>query len=148
MKLPFEFKEHTADVQMIAYGNNIPELFKHALIGMFTFMRPDPLHSGCVWKDTHLVCTELPIKHHLILTDLDLSALLVNFLSEALTLSDIHNEAYLDAALIFNDGRVEGTIFGIVIKRFEGCEIKAVTYHQLEIRHEEDQLEAFIVFDI
>lgn len=79
----------------------------------------------------------------------DINSLLVDFLSEALTLSDINDEAYLDATIArFTDTLVEAELSGIKIKGLEEEEIKAVTHHGVDIKKVGDYWETTIVFDV
>ncbi|MGE0206964.1 MAG: archease [Candidatus Babeliales bacterium] len=143
----FEQLPHTADLKIRVYGSSLQELFKHALIGMFQSIGPQS--SACVRKDDRLVCQELPVHHEVAIKASTKESLLVDFLSEALYLSDVHNEAYLDVAITdFNEHHIKATLYGIKIDRFDVVEIKAVTYHDLEIKHHDTQWQADIVFDI
>jgi SHS2 domain-containing protein len=73
---------------------------------------------------------------------------LVDFLSEALAESDINNEAYFEAKFDkLTDKELEGKIFGWPVESFT-IEIKAATYHGLEIKKVDDYWEAKVLFDI
>lgn len=79
----------------------------------------------------------------------DIDALLVDFLSEALYLSDVHNQAYFDVAIDqLTDTNIKAVIKGVAITGFDVVEIKAVTYHDLVIKHVDDVWQTDIVFDI
>jgi SHS2 domain-containing protein len=143
----FELLPHTADLKIRAYGTTLHELFTNALKGMFNSIHP--ISSGCTYQNGRLVCPSLPIKHTLTVTASDLESLLVNFLSEALYLSDRYNEVYLDALFeTLDDYSLEGIIYGVPIQGFEVVEIKAVTYHDLTIEKVNGMWQADIVFDI
>ena len=78
----------------------------------------------------------------------DEQSLLVDFLSEALAESDINNEAYFEAEFKKLTGaELVGKIFGSRVLSFS-TEIKAVTYHGLEIKKVSDGWEATVLFDI
>jgi len=78
----------------------------------------------------------------------DEQSLLVDFLSEALTLSDINNEVYFEVRFKnLAETELEAEIFGQPIQRFD-LEIKAVTYHGLESKKVGDHWEATVLFDI
>jgi len=143
----FEQLPHTADIKIRVYGDTLSQLFEHALIGMFQSIGPHAL--GCVQKDGRLVCPELPKEHTIELSAPDKEVLLVDFLSEALYLSDVHNQAYL-AATIHNitDTSIKATIYGVEVTGFDVVELKAVTYHGLVIKQVDDVWQADIVFDI
>ena len=78
----------------------------------------------------------------------DEQSLLVDFLSEALAQSDINNEAYFEAKFDkLTDKELRGKVYGYPVERF-GLEIKAVTYHGLEIKKVNGDWEATVLFDI
>lgn len=142
----FEQIAHTADLQIRVYGATQNELFRHALQGMFQVIGPST--NDCVVKNDRLVCAKLDKKHEIEVTAQDLHSLLVNFLSEALYLSDVHNEAYLDCTIhSLTQTTIKATLAGVAVTRFN-LEIKAVTYHDLQIQQNDDQWQADIVFDI
>jgi SHS2 domain-containing protein len=143
----FELLPHTADLKIRAFGTTLNELFKHALIGMFQSIHPKT--SSCTYLHDRLVCPNLPKQHSITLHNDDLTLLLVDFLSEALYLSDIHNEAYLNASVTIHENyTLHASIYGIPIDGFEVVEIKAVTYHDLHIECIKGVWQADIVFDI
>jgi SHS2 domain-containing protein len=136
MKKDFEVLPHTADLKIRAYGKSKEELFVNALKGMFASIRPEV-------RDKTVVSHEVSVESH------DLDSLLVDFLSEALYLSDVHKEAYLDAEIeLEGEDRLKGVIKGVKISDFQGGEIKAVTHHDLKIEKKEGLLVAEILFDL
>jgi SHS2 domain-containing protein len=147
MAKDFEIIPHTADIKIRVYGNSLEELFKHALIGMFQSIQP--LISGCRTVGDRIICDTLPIKREISVESPDVTALLVDFLSEALYLSDVHNEAYLDVFVQeIDQTHVLAILYGAEVRGFEVVEIKAVTYHELEIVQKNGVWQADIVFDI
>jgi len=146
-KLDFEILPHTADIKIRAYGKNKKELFRNALIGMFQSIHP--IIAGCKTENNRVVCDALPEHHIIELKASDEESLLVDFLSEVLYLSDVHNEAYLDVTIDeLTDTSIKATIHGIAVTGFEVVEIKAVTYHELVIKKDDGGWVAEIVFDI
>ncbi|MDZ4152909.1 archease [Methylicorpusculum sp.] len=148
MKKDFELLSHTADIKLRVYAHDRAQLLRHALMGMFQSVRPQV--PGCAVKDGRVFCKQLPISREVSVQSGDFEALLVDFLSEALYLSDVHNEAYFDATIHAIDAtHVRATLRGAAITGFEVTEIKAVTYHDLVVRQESDgSWVAEIVFDI
>ncbi len=146
MAIDFESLPHTADLKIRVYGSTLGELFKNALIGMFQSIGPQT--NKCELINERLVCKKLEIQHTIQLEAADLSSLLVDFLSEALYFSDVYNEAYLDAHIkTVTSTTVDAVVCGIHIDRFE-LEIKAVTYHDLDIKKINNVWQTDIVFDI
>ncbi len=143
----FELLPHTADLKIRAYGTTREELFCHALIGMFQAIGPQS--ASCKRQKDRVVCESLPIKREISINSSDLPALLVDFLSEALYLSDANNEAYLDCKInSMNDHHIDAVIYGVAITGFDSVEIKAVTYNELVVKQLDGEWYADIVFDI
>ena len=133
----YEILEHKADLKIRAFGKDKPELFSNALGGMSESMKAE------VKKPEKKFKREIKIK------SADLPSLLVDFLSEALYLSQVQKEVFSDIIIKkFTDKELEGVITGQKIERF-GEDIKAVTYHQLEVKQNKDgSWQATILFDI
>jgi len=143
----FEIVPHTADLQIKAYGKSLENLFKNALKGMFQSI--GPITKECSYINDQLVCEKFSVEHKIEINAPDVEQLLVDFLSEALYLSDVNDEAYLDVTFEkFSSTELVATIKGIKIQGFEVVEIKAVTYHDLKIEKENNLYSTNIVFDI
>lgn len=146
-KKDFEVLEHTADIKIRVFGATFEDLFCNALCGMFQAAKPKT--SLCKLINDRLVCSSLPCKRELKAEAPTLDILLVDFLSQALCLSDIYDEAYFDAQIHeFEQTRVKVTLLGVAIKGFEVVEIKAVTFHELDIKKIDGLWQTIIVFDI
>jgi SHS2 domain-containing protein len=143
----FEMVPHTADIKIRAFGHSMEELFKHALQGMFQSIRP---HSpSCHEQDGRVICKSLPAKHGIRLEAPDKEALLVDFLSQALYLSDVYNEAYFDVDIHkLTSTSIKAIVKGVKITGFDVVEIKAVTYNDLKVEYTDGVWTAEIVFDI
>ncbi len=143
----FEFIPHTADIKIKVYGTTLEQLFKNALVGMFQAVGPKI--KECKKVNNRVVCDELPKNRSINLNSIDKEALLVDFLSEAVCLSDIHDEAYFDVTINeLTDTSITATLHGIKVQGFDVVEIKAVTYHELNIQNIDGIWQTYIVFDI
>lgn len=131
----FELLEHKADLKIRAFGKDKKELFLNMMIGMIESMRPGGIEKG--------------EKREIKINSPDLEALLVDFLSEVLYLSQVNREVYNDVKFTKFTGReIEGELVGQKVERF-GEDIKAVTYHDLDIHQRKDRIwEAIVLFDI
>lgn len=132
----YEILEHTADLKIRAYGKDLPELFSNILKGMFEACEP------VISDKLSIINREIKIQSQ------NLESLLVDFLSEALYLSDVNNEVYFEAEFEkLTEQELNGKIKG---KKIEGLkeEIKAVTWHDLEIKKVNNQWQATVLFDI
>lgn len=137
MNKPFDILPHTADIAICAYGTTQAELFKNALLAMFTCMEP----KFAVPKTTtqRIITVHAP----------DREALLIAFLSEALYTSAVYYEAYTDIQLHeCITTTCSAQLIGSPITGYEGPEIKAVTYHDVHVTHTDSQWQALITFDI
>lgn len=132
----YEILEHKADLKIRAFGKTKEELFLNMLLGMAESQKP-----GIKSKEK----TKRQIK----IKSLDLPALLVDFLSEALYLSQINKEVYFEATFKkFTDTEIKGELIGKIVKSF-GEDIKAATHHNLEIKQTKDKTwEGTVLFDI
>lgn len=147
MKKDFEALPHTADIKLRVYGDSLADLFRNAVIGMFQTIGPRA--TGCHVINERLVCDALPQLHEVTVEAREVISLLVDFLSRAVYLSDVYNEAYLDVTIHeISETFVHATLHGVAITGFEVVEIKAVTYHDLEIKQIDGRLQADLVFDI
>lgn len=135
----FEILEHKADLKIRAFGKDKKDLFQNILFGMSESMKAE------IKKPEERVSREIKVKSQ------DLAVLLVDFLSEVLYLSQTNKEVYFNfdfAFKNFTDTEIEGVLIGQKIERF-GEDIKAVTYHELDVKQKEDgSWEAVILFDI
>ncbi|PIP24320.1 MAG: hypothetical protein COS25_02355 [Candidatus Nealsonbacteria bacterium CG02_land_8_20_14_3_00_37_10] len=131
----YEILEHKADLKIRAFGKDLKELFENAMIGMFESAK----YEGGGRK----------IKKEIKVSSLDLLSLLVDFLSEALYQSQINKEIYNDIKFTkLIDTELEAELIGQKVERF-GEDIKAVTYHNLEIKQNKNKIwEGTVLFDI
>lgn len=139
----YEILEHPADLKIRAFGKTKEELFFNALKGMTESLRPE--------------MGEIPAKRKIKISSPDLGALLIDFLSEVLYLIQSNKEIYTNINFkkltdpSTSSGQVaelKGIMTGQKVERF-GEDIKAVTYHSLNIHQKEDGTwEATVLFDI
>jgi SHS2 domain-containing protein len=135
----FETLDHTADIGIIVYGENLKALFENAGKAFFHLI-------------TDLRKVRRRIERRIDIGGESLDRLMVDWLSELLYLHDVEN-------LLFKGFKVEsvgesglkavvrGETFqeGLhVIK----TEVKAVTYHQIEVGKKNGSWRAQIIFDL
>jgi UDP-N-acetylmuramoyl-L-alanyl-D-glutamate--2,6-diaminopimelate ligase len=134
--LRFEILPHTADVKIRAFGGNLEELFKNALLGMMEVMKPKL--SGQSGKTRRIE-----------LKSIDRNALFIDFLNEVLYLAQANKEAFPKIKFSkFSDTELEAELVGQKVESFSE-DIKAVTYHGAEIKQKNDGTwETAILFDI
>lgn len=141
----YEFLDHTADVQIHAWGDDLKETFENAAIAMTAYIT-DINKVDIVTKETINVEAE------------DLSGLLYRFLDEVLFL--FNAEPYLLAKRVrileFSVSEEDG--FSIVAECYgesfsmdkhpQGTEIKAITYSAMKVYDEPDKHEVYYIVDI
>lgn len=130
----FEFLEHPADIKIRAHGKDMPEVFVNAALGMMQYLFGAPK-------------VKVDKIEHLEVIANDLESLLVNWLSDLLALSAINKCVYVAFTFSeFNQNKIVASIgSGKAISKEE---IKAVTYHELQIVQQNDEWMATVVFDI
>ena len=130
----YEILEHKADLKIRALGKTKRELFLNMLKGMTESQKAKKLKTE--------------VKRQIKIKSPDLPALLVDFLSEALCLSQINKEVYFNVSFQkFTDNEIIGKLIGQKVERFNE-DIKAATYHDLDIRQKKENWEATVLFDI
>lgn len=134
--MKYKILEHKADLKIKVFGKGKEELFQNALLGMAESQKPE-------------IAEKKKVKRAIKIKSLDLPTLLVDFLSEALYQSQVNKEVYFEAKFKkFSDIEIEGELIGQKVERF-GEDIKAVTYHNLDVRQKENGIwEAEVLFDI
>jgi len=138
MSPPFEVIDHTADIGIIARGSDLPVLFSNAAAGMLSLLIED--HA-----------TQPGIAREIKLEAVDRETLLVQWLNELLYI--IYTESLVlskfDVLIDANHlvARCAGQYVDLKSPLFKR-EIKAATYHNLEIAERDGEYSARIIFDI
>lgn len=131
----FEILSHTADVRLRVTAPTLEELFRDAMRGMYAVMRGEP-------GERRVSAT---IRVH---DSADTTALLVDFLNEILGRAHVAREMFTDASFTrFDDTSLDAEVTGFAPASFEE-DVKAVTYHEADVRRDGDQWTTMLVFDI
>ncbi|HIE57650.1 MAG TPA: archease [Anaerolineales bacterium] len=126
--------EHTADWELFIWAADLPALLETAARGMYALLQTS-LEPGP--KETRDF--EIPFT--------DRETLLVDFLSELLFWGEEDGLAFNTFVFDFDGSSLQVRASGAPI-RSQSKEIKAVTYHRLQIRETSRGLETNIVFDV
>lgn len=126
--------EHTADWALKVWAPDLEMLFITAAKGMY-----DLSEISFAQNETQDVRIQLDAP--------DDETLLVDFLSELLFYGEIDNVAFHKFNLILEGSSLRALLTGSPILSRKK-EIKAVTYHNLEITERDNKLEVIIVFDV
>ena len=135
----YEIVDHTADIGLKAYGKNLSECFSNAAKGMFDIITDK---SEIETVGQYDVTLDAP----------DMEQLLVDWLSELLFLHGANNMVFgfFKVDLDEKKNRLSAHVFGEpfnISKHKIGVEVKAVTYHMLEIRNKRPY-HVQVLFDI
>ena len=135
----FEILDHTADIGIVVYGENLKALFENAGEAFFRLI-------------TDLRKVRRRVEKRVNIGGESLDRLMVDWLSELLYLHDVENLLFkgFEVDSVGQEGlraTVKGESFreGVhVIK----TEVKAVTYHQIEVRREKEGWRAQVILDL
>jgi SHS2 domain-containing protein len=136
---PYEVFEHTADIGLHAYGSTLAELFIHASQGMESLMVPleqiQEVSSHEIAAEGH---------DHVSLLVSWLNELIFLFDTEYLLLCHFEIEHFSDTAI---KGRATGERYDPARHELSSA-IKAVTWHEAAVTHDNTGYQARIIFDI
>lgn len=135
----YRFAGHTADFRMYVEASTLSELFTLAMQGMFEKIAPD----GCAASTYPLI---LPVS----LQAPELTVLLIDFLSELLTESHIRACVFCKCTdMVLDPERFyfQANILGVAVPIFAE-DIKAVTYHEAQVRKDGERWSSWVIFDI
>lgn len=134
----YQFEPHTGEVQIRIESSSLPELFEESGYALAELMLGE----------------ELPVtppdaeQEFVLLEDADTEALLVDWLNELISRSDVNKRVYTHLVV---DDLSERTLRA----RIRGCTptvlktaVKAATFHGLEILEHEDRFTATVVLDV
>jgi len=134
----YEVIDHTADIGITAYGSDLNSLFSNAAVGMLSLM---------IETDTllHDIAREISLAAE------DSETLLVEWLNELLYIIYTEHQVLYKFDIVVDKGRLTAKCAGQRLEpeshRFIR-EIKAATYHDLEIVNQGGEYSARIIFDI
>ncbi len=143
-KAGFEFRDHTADVQVRSWGPSLEEAFSQTAYSLMETITPD------LKKITPKIEKKITIKAE------DKEALLFDFLSEFLYIFDVDelvfSQIYVSKIEKVNDNyKLQATLKGekFDLNKHEiGIEVKAITYSFMNIEEKRTSTTIDIVFDI
>lgn len=130
----YEELEHTADWALRVWAPDFAKLLETAALGMNHLSAFKLERKRAYVCDIHLEAD-------------DRESLLVNFLSEILYYAEVEHIGFDHYEIHLNELKLEATVFGAGIVS-QKKEIKAVTYHNMNIKETEKGLEVEIVFDV
>jgi len=130
----FEEIPHTADWSIRVWANELPGLLAESARGMY-------------WLAGAQLADRPRIKRSFDTVGADSESLLVAFLSELVFYTEQEFAGFDDFDIRIKDGRLKAELGGAPLKSLDKA-IKAVTWHNLEIKTTARGLEVEIVFDV
>lgn len=135
----FEVIDHTADVGIIARAPTLPELFEVAAEGMFSFMIDPATVENRAWHERKV-------------GDGDYEGLLVAWLNDLLLL--LNGEEFVPKVFVVDElteDKVRATVHGEPVdptKHHFRLDVKAATYHAVQVSKENSGWMARVIFDV
>ena len=137
--MKFKFIEHTADIGIEAYGENLKECFENAALGFWEIMTDTS-------KIEHKVKKVIKVKSE------NKEALLYDFLEQFLILHDSENLIFSKFVITkFSETELECETWGEEFdkeKHIDKTSIKAMTYHQMKFGEENNKKYVRFIVDI
>ncbi|GLI63046.1 hypothetical protein VaNZ11_005908 [Volvox africanus] len=137
----FEYLDHTADVQLHAWGHDLKEAFENCALAMFNYISPLEYVRPRTTRRYRAEGHDLP---SLLFAFLD--ELLFVFSTELFLATDVKITA-LDRNNFIIEAEGEGEIFDRDLHEV-GTEIKAITYSAMSIVERPEDSEVFVIVDI
>ena len=129
----YEILHHTADIRLRVTASTLEELFADALLGLMSVMGT-PAH-GAHAED-------------IALDSVNVTALLVDFLNEALVRALVQRRLFTGASFAtLGETHLAGTLTSAPAEELDE-DVKAVTYHEAEVRRDGDGWTTMLVLDI
>lgn len=138
---PFEIMEHTADVGIVGYGEDLKEVFKNTAIGMFSLIADLDTISNTIKAEVEVEAE-------------DVEGLMVAWLNELIYLFEIKGAIFKEFDILrLGEGKLKALACGEKIdplKHKINAEIKAATYHLLKIEKQTDKrrFRSQVLFDV
>jgi len=134
-----EILTHRADVKLRVSAESLQRLFEVSLRAMNQLLEPD----------FETMKKETSITERIRITSADKTALLIDFLSETLTLSHLHKALFVEVHFkSLSERELIADLKGVRIDEFKE-DLKAVTYHEADIRKTSyGAWETILIFDI
>lgn len=144
----YEFINHTADLGILLYGKDLKELFGNAAYALSDIITD-------VSRINEKITKEIKVE------GMDLEQLMINWLSELLYYYEVDSLIFKRYAIIYINKVAKNqkqSFFTLKAKAYGekfdlerhiiNTEIKAVTYHQIEVRKDNDRWRVRIIFDL
>ncbi len=134
----FEILEHKADLKIKIFGQDLAELFVNAGLAIIEQQSLEVGNQSLEKKEWESVE----------INSSDLNSLLVDWLNEILSRSDLNRKIYFNFKIEeLSEKHCRAKIAGQKVEQ-KKIDIKAATYHGLEVKKVNNHWQAIIIFDI
>ena len=140
-KFGFEILPNTADVRLRVWGKKLEELFRAALRGVTSYLKPQALS---------LKKRELTERCEVAIDAVDIHSLLIEFLSNIVARSASENAIFPEIRFKeFGENFLKGELWGAKVDGF-ASDIKAVSYQEVDIKKNPETgfYETVLVFEV
>jgi SHS2 domain-containing protein len=134
----FEIIDHTADIGLIIHGDSLRQVFANAAAGMFSLITDINKIKPVIRREIELAAD-------------DMESLLIDWLNELLYLLDANGVVFGKFEIIeLTDKNIKAVCYGEKINGNHEIkrEIKAATYHMLNLGKEGKGYKAQVIFDL
>jgi SHS2 domain-containing protein len=135
--MPFEEREHTADILMHVHAPDIPALFADCGHALMAIMYRGTAGSGCDRSFT--------------VTGSDAEQLLQAFLSELLWLTETENLVFSEISVRITESSLTAELSGEPFDQMRhggGTEVKGISFSGLAVREQNGTYELDVLFDV
>ncbi|MFH0968445.1 MAG: archease [Methanobacteriota archaeon] len=135
--MPYEEREHTADILMHVWAPDIPMLFAECGYALMATMYRGNARSDYTYTFS--------------VTGTDREQLLQAFLSELLCLTETENIVFSDISVTLGDESLEAVLSGEAFDRAVhggGTEVKGISFSGLAITQKNDEYVLDVLFDV
>ena len=135
----YEILEHTADIRIRVKAEDLPALFSRAAAAMFDIIAE---------KRPGKSARRLELK--VVQEAQSIDELFINWLNELLSLASVGRQVFTDFRIDkIDESRVEARVNAEPAESYKiNKEIKAATYHQLQVSKTGDGWKAEVIFDV
>lgn len=139
----FEYLDHTADVQIHAWGEDLTEAFEQAAMGMFNYMTDI---NSVIPRESRTITAEGDDLESLLYKTLDEFLFLMScdpyFIPREVKIVQFDHDNFKIKAVAYGEEFDQKRHGG------KGTEIKAITYSAMQIYNNEKKSEVFVIVDI
>eukprot|EP01137_Pigoraptor_chileana_P015101 Opistho-2@70620 len=139
----YEYLDHTADIQLHSWGDDMAAAFEHVILAMFDYM-----------TDLDLVDIDESQTHTFEVEGHDLESLLYAFMDEFLYVFSTEFFVPREVKVVDLDThafRIRVTGKGETFdraKHTQGTEVKAITYSNMQIHQKDGRADIYVIVDI